>query len=107
MSQKKDKIIGIRLTNTEKEEVDKYIKNTGSNITEFIRQAIDFYINNLNEKPESIHMGNVVEYSKKVKLSLGNVNNTFNQLKLALDDLSDIFTQLDRELVISIGKRVI
>lgn len=104
MSQKKDKIIGIRLTNTEKEEIDKHIQNVGSNRTDFIRQAIDFYLNNLEENPESINIENVVEYSKKIRTSLKNVNINFNQLKLALNELSNNSNQLDKELVIFLRK---
>ncbi len=104
MSQKKDKIIGIRLTNTEKEEIDNYTKNRGSNLTEFIRQAIAFYLNNLEENPESINIENVVEYSKKIRTSIKNVNINFNQLKLALNELSNNFNQLDKELVIYLRK---
>lgn len=106
MSQKKNKIIGIRLTNIEKEEIDEFIKNTSSNITDFIRQAITFYINNLGENSESINLGNVIEYSKKIRPSLENVNTTFKKLKLAIDDLSNNLIQLDKELVIFLKKRV-
>lgn len=106
MSQKKDKIIGIRLTNNEKEEIDKYVQNVGSNLTEFVRQAITFYLSNLEDYHESINIGNVVEQSKKIRVSLNNINTSFNQLKLNLHDLSNNFNQLDKELIVFLNKRV-
>jgi len=106
MSEKRDQIVGIRLTKTEKKEIENNIQNIGSNLTEFIRQAIAFYINDLEENPESINIDNVVEYSKKIRTSLKKVNFNFNQLKLALNELSNNFNQLDKELVIYLNKRV-
>ena len=104
MSEKRDQIVGIRLTKTEKKEIDNYTKNKGSNLTEFIRRAIAFYLNNLEENPELTNMYKVIEHSKKIETSLKNVKSNFDQLKFALDKLSNDTKQLDNELVIHIRK---
>jgi len=104
MSEKRDQIVGIRLTKTEKNEIDNYTKNKGSNLTEFIRRAIAFYLNNLEENPELTNMHKVIERSKKIETSLKNVKSNFDQLKFALDELSNDTKQLDNELVIHIRK---
>ena len=106
MSEKRDQIVGIRLTKTEKKEIENYTKNKGSNLTEFIRQAIAFYVNNLEENPELNNIDKVIERSKKIIPSLKNVKSSFNQLKFALNELSNYITQLDKELVIHLGKRL-
>ncbi len=107
MTQKKEKIIGIRLTNTEKEEIDVFVQKAGSNLTGFIRQAITFYISNLEENNERINIGNIVNHTKKIRASLNKVKESFNQVKLDLNDLSINFNQLDKELTMVLNKRVV
>lgn len=105
MSQKRDKIIGIRLTQEEKEEIEVYIKDQGLSITEFIRRAISSYNNNIEEDAKKQHLRNVNYFSEKLKKSLLKVNKDFKSLNLALNEFSSNFNQLNKELYLYMFKR--
>jgi len=98
MSQKRDHIIGVRLTKEEKEEIEEFTNNQGLNLTEFIRKAISAYQKDIEEDSKKIHIENVINYSKKVKSSLKSVKTHFNNLNSALNELSHNFNRLDEEL---------
>lgn len=98
MAQKRDQIIGVRLTRAEKEEIEKITKNHGLSLTEFIRKAISAYQKNIDEESKEIHLGNINDFSQKLKVSLKNVKSHFSRLNSALDDLSNNFNRLNEEL---------
>ena len=98
MSQKRDHIIGIRLTKEEKEEIEDITKNQGVSLTEFIRKAILAYQKNIDEASKEIHLKNVNNYSEKLKVSLKNVKSHFNSLNSDLNELSNNFNRLNEEL---------
>lgn len=98
MAQKRDHIIGIRLTKEEKEEIEEITKNQGLNLTEFIRKAISAYQKNIDEDSKEIHLKNVNNYSEKLRISLKNVQSHFNSLNSALNELSNNFNRLNEEL---------
>ena len=98
MSQKRDHIIGVRLTKEEKEEIEEITREQGLNITEFIRNAISAYQKNIDEDSKEIYLKNVNTYSEKLKISLLNVKSYFKNLESALNELSNNFYQLNEEL---------
>ena len=98
MSQKRDQIIGIRLTKEEKEEIEEITKNQGLSLTEFIREAISAYQKNIDEDSKEIHLNNIIDYSKKSIASLKNVKSHFSRLHSAINELSTNFNRLDEEL---------
>ncbi len=98
MAQKRDHIIGIRLTKEEKEEIEEITKNQGLSLTEFIRKAISAYQKNIDEDSKEIHLININNYSEKLRISLKSVKSHFNSLNSALKELSNNSNRLNEEL---------
>ena len=98
MVQKRDHIIGIRLTKEEKEEIEEITKNQGLSLTEFVRKAISAYQKNIDEDSKEIHLKNINNYSEKLRVSLKIVKSHFNSLNSALNELSNNSNRLNEEL---------
>jgi len=86
--QKRDQFIGVRFTEDEKKEIDKYITLKNITITDFIREAVFSHLYNLTRKNQvdfkhiNSDIENIRVLSNKLRLLISQLDSEFNVLKL-------------------------
>ena len=86
---KKTKVVTTRFTEEEKEKIDNIVKDYGTTLTDFVRNAVFYYIKNLEYNHEEIIIDNKIS-----KIDLFQLNRKkLNYLKEAIKNIEN---QLER-----------
>ena len=85
MTEKKDKLIGIRFTKEERQLIEKLARARSCTITEFIRESVFSHINNLYDNVGILDVDEFLINFKKIEKSAETVLRSISILKKKLD----------------------